>query len=148
MHEATRRRCDNIRAGNDVDAAWSGAVQRSRLGLGPVGGIPHLGRNGVRYLVGYHGPAGPHNAELISIDRAPNLDELPETVRRNGVAHGVPFNERQHLMHPTGLDVVGIQTRSRRRTQETAFSGEAFRGGDTGAAMDPAVSRSSIQTRA
>jgi hypothetical protein len=96
-----------------MDASWSGAVQRSCFGLGPVDRIPHLGGTGVRYLVGCHCAASPRNGELVSVDPAPDLDELTQTVSRNRVAHGVPFNERQHLMYPTGLYVVGVETPSR-----------------------------------
>ncbi len=76
--------------------------------------------------------AGPADPEHGGVDGSADLDELTQHVRWDRVADAVDADERDDVVDPAGLDVVGVEPDPRQRRQELPLHLGALGRGDAG----------------
>ena len=95
----------DIAARRNSDSSASDSLSESSTHLKKVGNeITHNGDNDV---------TGPTDRELGRVDPSADLDELAEDLGWHRVAACVNGDERHDVVHPAGLDVVGVESHSR-----------------------------------
>ena len=99
-------------------------AERERLRGDAMLGVPDVNTSPADKTVGGDQPAGEADLDVDAVDFSADLDLVAQRFRGNRVTVRVDRHERQHVVHPTHLDVVRIEPHPRQRAKEIMFDSE------------------------